>query len=442
MSLDDVVSVTITTGTKYPTRQGFGVPLLVCYHTVTPNRVDTYKTTKGMTDAGFTENDPAYKMAAIAFSQKPRPVSIKVGRRALAMTQTVRLTPLITTVGYVYSFTAIDPAGAEISFSYEVESGDAVADICDALAAQLGPLADSTVSDDTTHVTLTGTAGKLTDLRDLPSPSALKVEVLTADPGIATDLAAIAAADSTSWWVMCLDSSSEAEVKAAQAWVEANRKMQFYETSDSPVLDSGVTTDVASDLKTSAYARVYGVFSQAALLSYAHVAAAVKLVTREPGALTLAYKTLEGVPVSTLTDETAISTCETKRINPYVLTAGVNTLWKFTLTPAGEHVDVTFGADWLYARIQESVFALLASVDKVPYTDAGADKIRAVIMGVLLHGVRNGFLAASPEPSVDIPLVADVDPADRAARLLPDIEFGGTLAGAVHSLAIDGVLSV
>ena len=57
------------------------------------------------------------------------------------------------------------------------------------------------------------------------------------------------------------------------------------------------------------------------------------------------------------------------------------------------------------------------------------------------HGLT-GVLAADPVPIVQAPLVADIDPADKAARILPDITFQATLAGAIHKLVITGVLSV
>jgi hypothetical protein len=42
---------------------------------------------------------------------------------------------------------------------------------------------------------------------------------------------------------------------------------------------------------------------------------------------------------------------------------------------------------------------------------------------------------------VTAPKVADIDPADRAARLLPDVQFSATLASAIHAVEITGSLT-
>jgi hypothetical protein len=112
----------------------------------------------------------------------------------------------------------------------------------------------------------------------------------------------------------------------------------------------------------------------------------------------------------------------------------------------GEFLDVTHFVDFLFARIQETIFAALAQASasgkKIPYTDTGVDTIRGLILAVLNRGITQGGLAASPAPVVTAPKVADVDPADRAARILPDVAFTATLAGAIHKTQIEGILSV
>ena len=60
----------------------------------------------------------------------------------------------------------------------------------------------------------------------------------------------------------------------------------------------------------------------------------------------------------------------------------------------------------------------------------------------LRAAVNQGILAADPAPTVTVPKVADVSAADKTARLLPDMKFTGTLAGAIHKVTITGVVSV
>jgi hypothetical protein len=87
------------------------------------------------------------------------------------------------------------------------------------------------------------------------------------------------------------------------------------------------------------------------------------------------------------------------------------------------------------------IFALLINNQKIPYTDLGIDLIKSTIAAVLEDGIRAGGLAASPAPTVTAPAAADVDAITKATRVLPDVTFGATLAGAIHQLEIAGNLA-
>jgi hypothetical protein len=448
MSLDDVVQLTITTQTVFPTRLGFGIPLLLAYHTVTPEVVRSYKSIKEITDAGFSVNHPVYKMAQACFSQNPRPTSVVVGKRTRVHTQTVRLIPVTITQGFVYSFVVVTPAGVETTISYTVPGAATVASIVTALTALINPLVGVDAVDATTHVTVTPTtAGDLFDLRDMPRPSDMKVLTVTANPGsggIVADLTDVEAIDSTTWYGILIDSNSEAEINALAAAVETRRKLFIASTMDSDVLDNAVTTDIASDLKTANYARTAIMYYGRQMLNYPAAAWMGGMLPTDPGAGTWIYRTLAGITVDALTGGQATN-ADTKRANHYTNLGGIN-VTRQGYSSSGEFLDVTHFVDFLFARIQETIFAALAQASasgkKIPYTDAGVDVVRGLILSVLTRGIQQGGLAADPAPVVTAPKVTDVDPADRAARILPDVNFTATLAGAIHKLQIEGILSV
>jgi hypothetical protein len=85
---------------------------------------------------------------------------------------------------------------------------------------------------------------------------------------------------------------------------------------------------------------------------------------------------------------------------------------------------------------------MLAGLDKVPYTDAGVALIQAQVIASLQSAVAKGILTSDPAPVVTVPKVANVSPSDKAARILPDVKFSATLAGAIHKVNITGVVSV
>lgn len=104
MSLDDIVSVSITAESASPTRPGFGTPLLACYHTGHGvDRVLEYASLTEMVDDGWTTSEVGYKMASRVFGQNPRPSKVKIGRRANAPSQAVSLEVTDATVGRVLS---------------------------------------------------------------------------------------------------------------------------------------------------------------------------------------------------------------------------------------------------------------------------------------------------------------------------------------------------
>jgi hypothetical protein len=106
---------------------------------------------------------------------------------------------------------------------------------------------------------------------------------------------------------------------------------------------------------------------------------------------------------------------------------------------AGEYIDVIHGLDWLKARIQNLVFGALVGVDKVPYTDEGVQMVESPLKAALEESKKNLILSSY---QTTFPAVADVPKTEKGERFLPDVEFGGPLAGAIHATRIRGVVTL
>jgi hypothetical protein len=442
MSLEDIISVSITAQTTTVSRLGFGTPLIARFHNVVPSVVREYKTLTAMTDDGWPATDPAVLIATKIASQNPKPAKWKVGKRASAFTQIVTFTPIKTTQGYVYTFDIVVGA-VTTTITYTVLAAATPAIIATALTPLITAVVGITAVDSTGFVTITtDAAGALVDYVGVSDePDNFSFKDITADPGLAADLTAIETVDPDGWYCLLLDSNSEAEILAAAAFIEARKKIFVCNTSDTNVVDNVVTTDVMSDLQSFAYARTAIIYSQARLLNWSGAAWAGNRLPSDPGSSTWAFKTLAAVQVDGALTGGQVSVIESKGGNVYRTIAGVN-VTTFGITASGEYIDVTIFIDWLDARIKERIFGVLINNPKVPYTDAGVDLMRAQVLAQLNQGITAGGLAADPAPVVTAPLVADIDPADKAARVLPDINFTATLAGAIHQLVITGVLSV
>jgi hypothetical protein len=259
---------------------------------------------------------------------------------------------------------------------------------------------------------------------------------VTAEANIADDLNLIRAA-SLDWYGFVIDSCATSEQTDAAAWAETQRVLFVPTSGDTDILTAS-TTDFFSDLEGFGYARTIPLFSQTQD-SFAGAAWLGGMLTFQPGEATWAFKTLAGVPVDTLT-AAEIANILAKHGNWYVSIGGVS-ITQNGWSSAGEFADITLFVDWLTARIIERIFALLVNSPKLPYTDASVDLVRSEINAQLLEGIANGGLVAGTE-IIEAPLVSEVSSVNRAARLLPDVNFSARLAGAIHSIEIRGNLSV
>lgn len=152
VDISEVVDSTVSVEDSFPSREGFNVPLLLAYHARQSGDARVLSYTRPSEAAeDWPVDHPVYLAVAAAFSQNPRPEVVKVGRRAGAPTQTIRLTPVSTSAGLVYALTI-----AGVAIEVTVQSGDAVADICDDLVAAIA--ASSLAADDDAILTALATS--------------------------------------------------------------------------------------------------------------------------------------------------------------------------------------------------------------------------------------------------------------------------------------------
>lgn len=447
--LDSVVAVNITKTSASTFRVGFGIPLLMAYHTVTPNRLESYTSPQGLLDDGFPITHPAYLMAEAVFSQDPAPPSIFLGKRLLPTTEVIQLVPLNLTPGFVYSWTVVDYLGVATVISYTVPGSPTTASVSTALVALHAGLTDITaavISSGTLGFSLTSSAaGNLFSVSGLPNLADLHVFNASADPGIATDLAAVYGLNSLGWYAILLDSSSKAETVAAAAWVEATRKLFIYNTSDSDCANSSLSTDVMSVLKAASYSRTAGLFSGSGVLGYSASAWVGKMVTNNPGKAVWFFVTLAGVTIDALRDG-QVTNIEAKNGNVYISLAGQGATDQ-GVDAEGEWLDVIIGTDWLQSSLQTRVVGAIQAASnsgsKIPYTDKGVQIIVGLVLAQLKQASSAAYNLLVPDSSVvTAPATSDVDPADKQDRNLPDINFTSEYAGAIRSTKINGTISV
>jgi hypothetical protein len=241
------------------------------------------------------------------------------------------------------------------------------------------------------------------------------------------DLNAVYEADSSFYGLLLAEPTPELILKTAE-WAENKR-----------VLLGVDTKDFDNPLKEKSYRYTFSMYHPDPK-EYAAAAFMGKLFPTQPGEATWAFKSLSSVKQYSLSTGQA-SQLDANNINRYTTINDVGVTLQGKCA-SGEYIDTIRGIDWLHARLQERIFMLLLKNKKIPYTDKGVDLVRCEIMGQLKEAISAGVLASQPEPTVSAPKVADIRDDDKAKRLLPNVSFSGTLAGAIHALKIEGVVSL
>lgn len=437
MGVDNIVNVTITREGAGVTQAGFGTPMILGPNAAFEDPSRLYTSLSAVAedfDAGHAE----YKAAMAVFSQNPHPRAIRIGKRApnVAAVHTLTFSAALVAsnvvTGSVNGHT-LPPT------TYATSSAATLSALATAIAAIEG-VASASVSD--LVVTVTAASGyplALADFAVADGASQATVATAVTTPGatIADALDAIAA-EANDWYGLIVTSRAEADVLSAAGWAEAANKV-FVTVSDDASLLTGATDDVASKVKARAYKGTAVLYHQSPD-EFADAALMGRFFGTDPGTEIVKFQTLAGVSASSLTDGQKAALWA-KNGNTYTTVGGVNIVENGS-TGAGQFLDSTRNLAYLQARVQETVYGLLVRVNKIPYTDAGVQQVVSELRGVLGRMVREGVLAEEPAPAVTYPKVADVSANDRAARLLPDIDFTAREGGAVQGVEVRGVVSI
>lgn len=438
--LSNHVSLAISQDSVGVRRPGYGVALIPSYNTSGwTGLVRTYGSyAEVITDFPSTTG-PEARFAAAYFGQNPCPEYLKIGKGVLPPTQKFTLTPVVRN-SHVYSLRLGGDGVTEETVSYTSDADATAAEIVAGLITECNAVVGKnfTASGSTTLV-LTGDAAgewffcEVVDLNDF----ALVQD--HADPGLATDLAAIAIAD-PDFYAVATNYNSNACVLATAAWVNSNSRIYLAETNDTGSVTAGAgNSDTIDDLATLGYPRVAGWYAPKAdeMMVAAELGACL---WRDPGSETWKFKQLTGVSTVTLTS-TQRANLVAKKGNSVETVGGVKITFEGT-TSDGDFIDVQRGLDWIKSEMQAAVFEAIAAGGKVPYTDEGASIVTAQVRSVLVRAIAAGILTNSPAPIVTVPKVATISSINRGLRRLPDVKFSATLAGAIHKVVITGVVSV
>lgn len=437
-AIDEIVQVQISVEAATITKAGFGLALIAGYHNLWPEEVREFASLAELTDAGMSTDHAIYVAATKLFGQEFKPPTLKVGKLTAPSTDTYTLTPTETSENYTYSFDVAVGGGVKSPISFVNGAAESPATIATALQTQIDAVTGIAAADSVGFVTVT-----MTDATTLFNMSGwehagLDVQNTTADPGVVAGLAALQTFD-PDWYGLVLASNSAAEVEAAASWAEANDKLFGASSSDADI-PTGSASDLASALQLNLYHRTFLLYDADATMGHAAAALFGSRLPTVPGSSTWKFKRLGGVTTDAISGgERAILRGKSCNFYHSVKSAGVTEQGRLS---SNRPIDVTRTVDWLKEEVQTNVFGRMVRMEKIPFTDFGADLVRSDILSALQTGINNGALASDPAPVVEIPKVATVSANDKANRTLPDVTFSAVLAGAIETVQIVGKLTV
>jgi hypothetical protein len=284
---------------------------------------------------------------------------------------------------------------------------------------------------------LANAAGAFYDVRIL-NPLLLTNSQDHADPGIATDLAAIAT-ETDDWYGLITLFNSEALIAAAAAWVETDDKLYIAASCDTQIIQvvDGSATDIAHDIKASGYHRTHVIYSSKPG-QFVDAALMGRVFPFDPGGVKFNQATLTGPTPDTFTS-THKTNLVAKFAGWFYIFGGLNIVGGAGKAGSGRSLDITRDLDWFAARLSERIANLIISraPKKIPYTNNGIALIEAQMRAQVQDGERVGMISTDEPRTVFVPKAEDVDDADKAARELNDCTIGFTLSGGIDKVNVN-----
>lgn len=457
MDLSNIITVTATLQNPSINKLNFGEPGI--YGRVLPaviplsSRTRRYATATALADMltdGFVASDPIYIAATILCSQSPRPQTFKVlcGRSDFTFAGRLTCTNTPATDNISLTIRGDNPAAAGTVLEAEVEVAGTGAAIGNGTALHAALVATGfdpgTVTfTDNGDGTVDIDGAAVNDIAWVDDLYNVTYDDMTADRGIVAEMAAIIAADPDWYELIPADSFGGAEITLlSTAMNAATNKTLCCQTQDS---DNLAGTGIADALSALNHTKTMITMSKHGMDEYPAAAISGTFLPKDPGTYMRAFKSLTGVTPSTYT-AAEIAILESDYCNFYsgVEIGGITVVqgdlqrgWSSGSTEG--FYDTYRLIDATVVEIQQRVFAAQRAADKIPMTDQGLSAIK----GAILEAIKSfGPLAYVAGTEVcNVPRVSDISAADRAARLVPNISAGATLAGGVAQVQIGLTLS-
>lgn len=504
--LDSIVQVQITRETTVPTQAGFGTCLLLGTSNVIPlNTIRSYAGLAEVAD-DFTSSDPEFAFASAFFGQALKPTALKMAQAvpvagafvlkqdaaatlsviingstatgasladlatAIAALPSVASASVLATdyllvtmnVGYpavvteltagtgdielyqgnlsAWNFGAAFNTSASIDVDGEtITSATSYADLADEVVGWIAiDVVDGFVGGNIVYfVSLEATPNVLTAglINSVAAGAALNLTTRT----MADILSTLNDLDSD-FYALASISITEPNVLSIASYAEGTERLFATRSANAAFLTAPDTSSIGYQLKQLGYDRSIAIYHASAASQYVDAAILGRQLPEAPGTVDWDLIRLAGVTPDNLTSAQVTAIASTSS-NYFRTIAGANYFRQGNVA-SGEWIDIIRGTDWLKARMQERAFTTIANAKKVPYTNRGIGQIEADVRAQLAEAVDIGFLADEPAFTVSVPDALTVPAADKANRVLRNVSFVATYAGAIHRGEIRGTIGL
>jgi hypothetical protein len=254
--------------------------------------------------------------------------------------------------------------------------------------------------------------------------------------------------ENSDWWALCDTKHDENRTVDIGSWIEGHEKLFITVLSDPDNITAAATdtTSVAALLQQKQLFRTAWWFDPNPG-NFPDVGIASRSFTKYPGQETWANQRLSNVAYNYI-PETVFANLFAKNGNTFEPFRNI-AITQNGKVAGGEWIDVIRFRDWLCEEIKTRIFLQLVD-NRIPYTDPGIAIIRTRLQQALDFGVSRGGIAPAevnedgdlvPSYTIDVPLSQSVSVNNKANRLLQDVYFTARLAGAIHVVEIQGVLT-
>ena len=449
MPYRNAVTSRIALATTSVTSANLGATVFTTTHQYFTERLRPYTTMEEVrNDPEIPSTSVAYQGLLRFFSQPNAAVPVYLGRRT-ADSLTLTPTPIVNNSKYGLTMTVHeDSSNTSVTTVVSVVSSAVATDaeIATALAEEINttlPVANVSASDNTGSLSIVADAGYT-----LTFSSVDKLEdTYTTSETAAELLAGIQEEDNENWYFFSCDDTSETFVLAMATEIEASENSDYpkeyhFSTSDANSLVAlpDPAIDLLGKVKEGNYSRTAGYWYHEPTY-FQELVSLGQMGGIAPGTST--WKFRQDVPARDPVTGKKLSTAKQgylrdRNASWYGEERGVAFSHGGTMAN-GEWIDVIRSKDFLNNEIEVALLNLLLNQPngKIAFTPQGKAQVAHTVDGVLKAAVDSGILSGYIPTTIpsSTPFV------DQAARILDEVKWVGYLAGAVHFIIVDGVLT-